>query len=291
MIHLLTHEHWVGQLPAPEHTGISPIFKARLKIEGESRRCYVKPLPDMIECGTEVLDNQEVVSEALGYILAKYCGLPVPHTAGIIVLPRDYIPADVLQHADSVTPQGKRQEVFIAWFSEDMRTPNLIQHHMNGASEELQSRLVQRISRYLAKHDQAPAIASFDEWTLNSDRHPGNLLQSRDGQLMLIDHGRLFIGPSWKPSQLANSPPTCTNRLIGFIEKNDPSWSRRLPTQSQRHVAYNGFNVYFQDSGEKAARETLARLMMEEDDIGRVVSFLSSRLQPEHYRTAIGTLL
>lgn len=295
MIHLLTHDAWRGQLPAPSHTGVSPLFKARISVNGESRRCFVKPLPDLIKRpnGTSI-DNQEIISEALGYILAKSCGLPVADSAGVIVLPREYIPAPALQRADELTPGFQRQEEFVAWFSEDMRQPNLIQHHLAGVTtQDLENRLVRRISRHLAKHEQSPALASFDEWTQNSDRNAGNLLQGPGGSLILIDHGRLFIGPGWQAERLRISSlvATCQNRIVDCIQITDPDWSKRLPTQSQRHLAYNGFSVSFRDTGEEAARQVLASLMMEEPDIEHVIGFLSSRLQPDHYRKAIGTLL
>lgn len=292
MIHLLTHEQWRGQLPAPTHTGVSALFKARLVANGESRRCFIKPLPDMIQHQGRVTDNQEIVSEALGYALAKSCDLPVPDTAGVILLPRSYIPAPALQRADALTPGSQRQEEFLAWFSEDMRYPNLIQHHLTGVTaQDLQERLVRRISHQLTEHEQAPALASFDEWTLNTDRNAGNLLQGPGGQLILIDHGRLFIDPSWLPHQLGAYPRTSRNRVVDCIEITTPGWNKRLPTQSQRHLAYNGFNVSFREKGEAAARQVLTRLMMEEPDIEHVIGFLASRLQPDHYSKAIGTLL
>lgn len=292
MIHLLTQDDWRGQLPAPTHTGVSPLFKARLFVDGESRRCFVKPLPDRIEIGDHLTDNQEVVSEALGYALAKSCGLPVPDTVGVIVLPREVIPDPVLKKLDAITPGSQRQEEFVAWFSEDMRYPNLIQHHLTGVTvQDLEDRLVRRISRHLAEHELSPALASFDEWTLNSDRNAGNLLQGPDGRLILIDHGRLFIGPGWQAHQLSSYPRTSRNRVIDCIEITVPGWSQRLPTQSQRHLAYNGFKVSFRETGEEAARQVLTSLMMEEPEIEHVIGFLADRLRPEQYRDAIGSLL
>lgn len=295
MIHLLTHSAWRGQLPSPQYTGISPLFKARIQVSGESRRCFIKPLPDKIKRSNgTITDNQEIISEALGYALAKSCGLPVPDNAGVIVLPREYIPAPALELADKLTPAFQRQESFVSWFSEDMRQPNMVQHHLTGTTAgDFKVRLIRRISRHLAGHEQSPAIASFDEWTQNSDRNAGNLLQGPDGKLILIDHGRLFIGPGWRADRLrVNSlVVTCKNQVIDTIEITDPDWSKRLPTQSQRNLAYNGFSVSFRDKGEAAARQTLADLMMEAPEIEHVVEFLASRLQPDHYRKAIGILL
>lgn len=294
MIHLLTHEAWRGQLPAPSHTGISPLFKGRLHAAGESRRCFIKPLPDSIKTRYGEADNMEVVSEALGYALAKACGLPVPDTVGVVVLPRDVIPEPVLRKADAITP-GQPQQEFVSWFSEDMRHPNLVQHHhlhLHGANDDdFQQRLVHRISRHLAEHEQSPALASFDEWTLNTDRHPGNLLQGPAGQLILIDHGRLFLNPTWQPQHLSGFPSTAENRLVNCIEITSPEWSKRLPTQNKRHLAYNGFNVSFRETGEEAARQVLDQLLLEEPDIEEVITFLAARLRPDHYSKAIGTLL
>lgn len=292
MIHLLKADAMAGELPDPSRKGLNPIFKARLRIDGESRRCFVKLLPDYIEISGQRLANQEAVSEAIGYVLAKSCGFSVPDAAGIIVLARQQIPARVLEIADSQSAGDDPQEHFIAWFCEDMRYPDLVGHHTIGiASEDLEERLYRRISRDLVERDELPKVVSFDEWTLNSDRHPGNLLRTGGKSLALIDHGRIFVMPFWVASRLRQGPSHCDNRLIDCAEFTDPQWSKRLPIKGKRELAYNGFTVSFRNSGERDTRQVLAALEIEAADIEHVIGFLSDRLEPAHYQRAIGLLI
>lgn len=291
MIHLLKADALQGELPNPTRTGINPIFKARLLINGQSRRCFIKPLPDFIAAKGRKWENKEAVNEALGYVLASSCGFVVLDTAGIVVLNRDQIPEATLGHLDGVAID-EPQETFVCWFSEDMRYPDLVGHHLTGiASKDLEARIYRRISHDLRKREDLPDVVSFDEWLLNADRHPGNLLRASASKLALIDHGRIIINEYWQAAHLSKVPGTCDNRVIHCVEVTEPDWSKRLPNKSMRDLAYSGFTVsFFRKGGQTAARQALSALTLGSEEIDQVIDFLANRLDPVHYRNVIGIL-
>ena len=54
----------------------------------------------------------------------------------------------------------------------------------------------------------ADALA-FDDLIANRDRNAGNLLVGAPGEVWLIDHGKAFTGPAWRPEHL---DPTVVTR-------------------------------------------------------------------------------
>lgn len=208
MIHTLSSSAFAGALRPPKVTGVSPLFRAKIRVEGASVRCYVKPLPDLIDCPVKLqpVANQEVVSEALGYVLAKACSLRVPDIAGIILLEREQIPESALAGLRDLG-RGRLQPNYFCWFTKDMAYPNLVQKHLQGVQLDfLRERRLRRLVKHLAEAADSPKVIAFDDWLFNSDRHPGNLLADTGG-LMVIDHGRILIYPNWQPGSLGALGP------------------------------------------------------------------------------------
>lgn len=291
MIKLLTPDAFRGQLRAPKKTGISPIFRAKIQVEDESIRCFVKPVPDQIRCpvtGREV-PNREAAAEALGYVLAKAVGLRVPDVAGIILLAADQLPPALLPKLERIA-NGKRQSDYICWFSQDMVYPSLRQHHIDSTQPKpLIQRQLGHLAQQLASHPATSSIVAFDDWLLNSDRNPGNLLQG-PGILLLIDHGRIFAYPNWLPGGVGSMPWPLENILQQLIDAHVPHWSERLPNKSARALAYNTFSVKFKEGGETAARAVLSEFFTKAD-IDAIVRLLTDRLNSERYAKAAGLIL
>ncbi|EMZ58558.1 hypothetical protein HMPREF1224_06097 [Pseudomonas sp. P179] len=293
MIHTLSSDAFAGVLKAPKVTGLSPLFRAKIRVNGDSVRCYVKPLPDMLDCPVRrtPVNNQEVISEALGYVLAKACGFKVPTVAGIILLEQEQIPESALAGLRSLG-RGRLQPNYFCWFTKDMVYPNLVQKHMQGVQLEfLKQRRLRRLVKHLAEAEDTPKVVAFDDWLLNSDRHPGNLLASNDN-LMLIDHGRIFVYPNWQPGTIGSlgSGHQPGNRLRNFIDSYEPNWSAKLPKKSQMIMAYNAFAVGFRDRGEGAARAVLAEFF-DNIDIDAIIHLLQSRHDPAAYAKESGMVL
>lgn len=293
MIETLRSDAFGGVLRAPVSVGISPIFRAKIRVGEESRRCYVKPLTDQIRCPTSgrSVANQEIVNEALGYVLAKACSLKVPSSAGVILLQREQIPRQLWHELDKAGC-GQAQADYLCWFSEDMEYPSLKQRHLSEAKlESLHDRRLKRLSHQLAKNADSPCIIAFDGWLRNSDRNAGNLLESGPNELTLIDQGRILNFPNWTPGQLGTFGHPCVNRLQWLIDLHNPHWSDMLPNSSARIMAYNGFAVTFRQDGEVAARQVLAEFFDEQVDIDAIILLLHDLLDPTSYAKTAGHVL
>lgn len=294
MIHTLSRSAFAGALKAPAVTGVSPLFRAKIRIGDQSTRCYVKPQPDMCLCPVRgsLVPNQEIINEALGYVLAKSCELKVPDVAGIILLDQEQIPDTALSELRKIAP-GKLQDNYLCWFSKDMSYPNLVQKF--GADTPVaffQQRRLKRLAQYLAESADTPKVIAFDDWLMNSDRHPGNLLGQAKDSLLLIDHGRILVYPNWTPGKIGMLPPShkTTNRLRNFVDGHEPNWSAKLPRKSAMMMAYNAFALSFRDHGEMAARKVLANFF-DSIDIDAVVQLLHNRHDPTTYAKSTGMVL
>ena len=290
MIQVLNSSFFGGQISAPKNVGVNPLFRAKISVNGESVRCYVKPAPDSYKNkdGTFFL-NREITSEALGYVLGKACGMSMADNAGVIVLERDMIPADILGQLDEIT-HGDKQESFLAWFSQDMTYPNLVERLIGDPKNDFQAKRIRRVAEKLAKHPDSPALVSFDEWLLNSDRHLGNLLAAAKGKMMLIDQGRIFRQPSWQPASLGPVGARCKNTFELMLKTYTPRWSEQLPIKSARSLAYNTISVAFRGDGASAARNVLKEMMMEDSDVDTVIDYLAGRLDPVQYNQFVELL-
>lgn len=293
MIHTLTGDAFAGALRPPKVTGVSPLFRGKIRIDGVSIRAYVKPLPDQIQCPVKhkLVDNREVISEALGYVLAKACGFQVPSSAGVILLSQNQIPS-AAQAALRELAGGQLQDDYLCWFSMDMNYPNLVQKHLDGVEVEfLRQRRIFRLIKQLAEAEETPRIIAFDDWLLNSDRHPGNLL-ANGGSLMLIDHGRIFVYPNWAPGSLGSlgAGYVPDNRLRTLLDSHEPNWSAKLPKTSEMIMAYNAFAINFRERGEAMARTVLADFF-EIHEIDAVIQQIHSRYNSAAYAKAHGMVL
>lgn len=293
MIHILNSAAFAGVLKAPKVSGINPLFRANIRVNGERLRCYVKPLPDMIECPAtrRMVENREVINEALGYVLADACGLKVPAEAGIILLDRDQIPAHFIDELRRLGG-GALQTSYFCWFSQDMDHPNLVQKHMKGFTLDFfQQRRLNRLVKYITEAPDTPKVVAFDDWLLNSDRHPGNLLASTPDPT-LIDHGRILVYPNWQPGKLGAFAPghKTGNRLRNFIDQHEPKWIEKLPKKSEMIMAYNAFAVSFRDRGEAAARAVLVEFF-NAIDTDAIIELLRSRHDPAAYAKASGMII
>ncbi|WP_349572694.1 hypothetical protein [Azotobacter salinestris] len=287
MIRLLGSDAFAGQLGPPRNRGASPIFRAKIRVDGASLHCYVKPLPDRIRCpvsGREVA-NQEIVSEALGYVLARSVGLKVPDVAGIILLEPRQIPKE-LHPALREAGGGRAQSDYFCWFSKDMKYPSLRQLHLDDVRHPwLQKLRGRRLARQLADNPESSSIIVLDQWLLNSDRNIGNLLESPCKSLFLIDHGRLFHYPNWEPGRVGMAPWPWENRLQKLIDDFIPDWSEARPNKSARALAYNIFAVSFRETGAEAARIVLSEFF-EHTEIEVILRLLAERLDQEQYTEA-----
>lgn len=285
-IQTLPNSAFKGPLRAPDMVGESPIFRGLITVDGVDHRCFIKPLPDYIQCpiaGSPVL-NRSLAAEVIGHTLAKASGFMVPDPAGFILLDREQLPITI-QNGLEV------QRDYFCWFGRDMEFPSLKQRHLgNGLFDLLMQMRIHRLAVELSRHPEIARLIAFDEWLLNSDRNLGNLLQALRGELILIDHSSIFVFPNWAPGSIGSQPGPAANRIKDLIDLVIPRWSEALPHKSARVLAYNGFAVSFRDKARNELRENLSKLL-DRDDIEAVIDLLEQRLDPGAYARSEGLIV
>lgn len=157
-------------------------------------------------------ESRGMVNEITGWILAKACGLPVPSTAFIAMIPLQRLPQPLEGVARLAAANGR--DVFPAFCTIDANpygVPPIV---------DTQS-LIDEIKRWRDLH----GCVAFDEQSANADRHCKNLVRNGLRDFVLIDHGRLawrIDAPNWGAS-IASSPlDQYANRLSAILWPNDP---------------------------------------------------------------------
>lgn len=288
---ILESDSFSGSLPSPQETGVSPIFKGKIKVLEDSLRCYIKPFNTQIKCPVTKLfvSNKEHINEALGHTIAKTSGLPVADTAGIIILRAEQIPENVKNHL--FRESGNRQPAYVCWFSQDMLHPSIKSKHLSNITlPKLKEKRQKRIFSELKNNSQCAKLIAFDEWLANSDRNLGNILEGKKGSLILIDHGRILNYPNWQAGHLGltNNPPK--NVIKDGIEYYNPGWTSLLPTKSKQILAFNGFSVSFSSSGEQHARDVLSKFL-DHREVNLIVDLLIQRLNSSSGNASAGVVV
>lgn len=286
--HTLTASAFHSALSPVSTKGVNPLFRGKIKINGDVSVCYIKPMVNYVETNNAdvggLVENREVANEAIGYLLATGFDLPVASDAGFIVLEQSSIPSDVLAHPAMTCPQMQdKQAVYLCWFSKDMNAPQLT------AWANRQDVPQHKAVQWLKDMPKTPEVLAFDDWLRNSDRHAGNLLKARNG-MVLIDHGRILVFPDWAPGELGKffDGHQLENRLEKLIKSIDPSWLTSLPVKNARMMAYRGFELTLAETS-PVLREHLGELF-ESDDVDKIISLLGRLLNPTDYQSVVGLI-
>jgi hypothetical protein len=159
MFEIMGSYAFLGPLRDTNTAGENAIFRGKIEVAGKTVRCYIKPFPVSIHGqGGTIAENKAVISEALGYALAKVCGLNVPGSAGVIILEIDQIPEVARAKLLKQTPKGVSQVEYLAWFCEDMKHPALSVDCPSDAPDFLLLKNFARIATELAADKTATAI-------------------------------------------------------------------------------------------------------------------------------------
>lgn len=138
------------------------------------RTCYVK-------CYLEDRGaSKGLVNEVCGYILAEQAGLSVPENPLIMTMETSLLAQLHPQHTRKLVQGGQTA----VWVTEQV-VGQVLPSNMEQAAD-------------LLRHwRQLPDVIAFDTWVQNADRNVSNLLRSRNGGIVLIDHGHLAGSVRW----------------------------------------------------------------------------------------------
>jgi hypothetical protein len=144
--------------------------------DGKERKCAVK----LIDMQT----SPGLLCEGLGWLIAQAAGVNVSSFAGVLMVPIAELGSSMalpnFVHGHSEYP---------AWCVEVVAGTDLSQVHK-------WIFWVARIKCLLAKN--TAVIAAFDYWTDNQDRNYGNVIRSKSGQYIAIDHESLLHEAIWR---------------------------------------------------------------------------------------------
>lgn len=269
-IQILSSSAFMGHDPTHQPASNQSVFKGKIRLttnpEERAIACYIKPLPDCIHKGAQLVTNRELLNEALGYTLAHRSGHAVPAHAGIIALDQQQIPSQTLRRVKRMTPRTKPQNDYLAWFSADMKSPSLLE---NAGSDPTLPQMREIVDQ-LTQHKQTSSVVAFDEWMENTDRNLGNLLVCGK-DLVLIDHGYLLRG-QWQPSQLKR-PKRARNVLRELICHFRPDWR---PSQK---ASWRKLQTAWSANKTRSFAQIVLNDFLEKENTEQVIAFLEQRLQ------------
>lgn len=143
--------------------------------DGKVRKCFVKPGAATSPC---------VIIESIAWLLAKALNLPRPAYAAVLAVPIEKLKGKV--KLDSSWSGDKE---CLAFCAEAVDGSNLAQIWDHGRWLE---------KRNIFRSREMSAVAAFDEWVNNVDRHMGNVLRRADGVHVPIDNEYALYEPVWK---------------------------------------------------------------------------------------------
>lgn len=132
------------------------------------------------------------LNEISGWLLARAGGLPVAETAFLAYIRTSELPA----FAYGPLPPELAGEMRLFFCTQEI---SRTQATGIAASDSL----IAEQTRWPHMH----GTLALDEYTCNSDRHPGNMVRKAASDFVLIDHGRLLCRdeePCWQASELAD---------------------------------------------------------------------------------------
>lgn len=144
--------------------------------DGKERKCAVKLI--------DLTSSPGLLCEGLGWLLAQASGVNVPSFAALLRVPLTELsqsmtlPAFVSGHTE-----------YLAWCVEIV----------DGKAVSQVNKWIFWLARsriFQAKN--TPVIAAFDLWADNQDRNYGNVIRSKDGQYVAIDHESLLHEILWR---------------------------------------------------------------------------------------------
>lgn len=176
MIPILPSTAWreFRGLPAKRSSNLAVHLASVAGPDGRVHRCFVKPA---------AVDSPTVLVESIAWLLAGAVGLPRPGFAAILMVPTSPLRSNV-----KLDPSWDGCNECVAFCSEAVNGEDLSQVWVTG-------RWLARANTLKIKH--MPALAGFDEWIDNADRHGGNILTT--GKAVIpIDNEYALYDEIWR---------------------------------------------------------------------------------------------
>jgi hypothetical protein len=144
--------------------------------DGNEHKCVVKLI--------DLTTSAGLLCEGLGWLLAQASGVNVPAFAAVL-----RVPIGKLENSMKLPSFVSGHSEYLAWCVEVVDGKALLQVHK-------WIFWLARLKCLYAKN--TPVIAAFDYWADNRDRNYGNVIRSKDGQYVAIDHESLLDQVVWQ---------------------------------------------------------------------------------------------
>lgn len=168
-------------------------------------------------------NEQGLINEITGYILAKHCKLPIPKYAALI---------NTNNYQFDI-----KDESFIPW--------GFITSALNGKTPQSVYELgdlagCKQLLEHIASWGSVAEAIAFDDWIANEDRNSGNIIIEDKSNIFLIDHSHFPIDLNWK-ADLLDPLYKSKNKLNESIyDSNCP-----LPIKSKISEANSNHELYY----------------------------------------------
>lgn len=183
-IHIYDQNAWVEFRETPKNLGHNKtIHFAIIKDKTDKlHRCYVK----LMDVNTPAL-----LCEALGWIIASSSNVPCSSFACIVM-----VPIDELKKSVALPDWTNGYSFYPAWCTEIVDGKSLSQIH----KWEYWLYRKTHSSKSPLKSLDVTQIAAMDIWINNQDRNVGNVIKSKQGKFVAIDHEAILHELLWVPT-------------------------------------------------------------------------------------------
>lgn len=232
-------------------SGLNETYRGIIESGSERITAYVKFCP-----------GKELINELFTSVLARKAGLRVPRAFLVKVAASDY------PHSPAIQRVGTDALAFAT----EAVIGETVLRRINFRSRPA-------CVMFLSTWDEWIDVASFDDWTANTDRNLGNLLVGARGDVWLIDHGRAFTGATWTAATL-NSAIVTTNKLC--------HWASGHLTFAEKLAAYQrsiqaGKNFGSVDCAQAIDQSLVSKFLSTAEKIS-LLSFVQGRSGQVHDR-------
>ena len=231
-------------LALPEKVGhlknISPLWRGRVLTESG----------DYLPVWLKNISAQQVLSECVCALVGRAVDLPIP---------RPLLVLDV----EGFLSESAKGALYFAM--EDAEHPSVRQwiQDMDDPS----------VAQAILRWPKARECALFDEWVVNVDRNPGNLLYDGENSFVMIDHAHA-LGANQNPHIVPDYRLSLQNIIADYLIEN----SRDLEPQRLSRVADEVQNRWLQPIEQALKEHTCSDLYGMEQSVANISEFLHKRL-------------
>jgi hypothetical protein len=198
--------------------------------------------------------SRGLVNEAVGYLLAKSCGLPVPARAFVV----DVSGERLLEAHPALQGLVSAAHSYPCWATSVVPGTLVSPNH----------RLVIEILR---KWNFLSYMLAFDDWVANSDRTKANIVLTGKQTLTLIDHGHIGGSLYWMPDLL---PIDESFRSPVASELWPKSWPASVVSQMVQRAAEHS-NIFI--AVKPRLRKVIDLLASDNQSANSLMEFLEAR--------------